>query len=405
MSKYSIQNECLEMIEAFTYEQFESEMAVIESVLDIFDKSVLMMELSGSTANVPDCSMFMESTFFQEADPIPSAQQQQPAPQQPAATPATNQTANKNAAPTAATEEERKEYNKEHHFRKMNSKGKIENIFISILLFIPRLLFLPIKLLYNFIKKKKDEKAATTVKNATPEEKAAVANELKTKEGTEEDGVKIENNQMIVSTQDGTVWAAMPTDGSGIITNIDEEAITSALSQTFTQIQQNLTPDKLESDTPIVTIDIQTQQQKVESAKKRRAEAKAIIDLETRERQRDATLKSLRQQLAELNRCKKTIDIAITRIQSKLNAATNPNDQNVFAKRIEARKKDLNMIQSAIKTTTKWIQEYEAADSLTDKLINKYAGYLEKNKQNVANASTASGNALNAADAGTREKV
>ena len=66
MIKYSLQNECLEMIEAFSDEQISREMAVIESVIDIFDKTILMMELSNNEVDVPDCSMFMESTFFQE---------------------------------------------------------------------------------------------------------------------------------------------------------------------------------------------------------------------------------------------------------------------------------------------------------------------------------------------------
>ena len=66
MIKYSLQNECLENIEAFTDEQMSREMAVIESVLEIYNKTILMMELSNSDVDLPDCSMFMESTFFQE---------------------------------------------------------------------------------------------------------------------------------------------------------------------------------------------------------------------------------------------------------------------------------------------------------------------------------------------------
>ena len=45
MSKYSLQTECLENIEAFSDEHINREMAVIESVLEIFDKTILMMEL------------------------------------------------------------------------------------------------------------------------------------------------------------------------------------------------------------------------------------------------------------------------------------------------------------------------------------------------------------------------
>ena len=54
MIKYSLQNECLEMIEAFSDEQISREMAVIESVIDIFDKTILMMELSNNEVDVDD---------------------------------------------------------------------------------------------------------------------------------------------------------------------------------------------------------------------------------------------------------------------------------------------------------------------------------------------------------------
>jgi hypothetical protein len=153
MSKYSIQNECLEMIEAFSDEQMVSEMSVIESVLDIFERTVLMMELSNSDVDIPDCSMFMESTFFQEADKTPPAAA--PSPADPNAKPAEGD-ATKKEETKVPTEEERKKYNSQNQFRQMNKKGNIEHIVVSILLFIPRLLGFLIQALVKLVKKIKN---------------------------------------------------------------------------------------------------------------------------------------------------------------------------------------------------------------------------------------------------------
>ena len=160
MIKYSLQNECLENIEAFTDEQMSREMAVIESVLEIYNKTILMMELSNSDVDLPDCSMFMESTFFQEEEtpptegnattttpkegsspaPATSATGGQPA-QQPTQNNAQGDGKDKSGeTKKPMTEEERKAYNKEHWVRMKNKKGNLENIFISIIAFIPRLL-------------------------------------------------------------------------------------------------------------------------------------------------------------------------------------------------------------------------------------------------------------------------
>ena len=138
MIKYSLQNECLENIEAFTDEQISREMAVIESVLEIYNKTILMMELSNSDVDLPDCSMFMESTFFQESDgDAPNADNTDSAP---------SDTEEKSTQPTknnaqgesdeveddgndentsggtkkSMTEEERKAYNNENWYRQIN---------------------------------------------------------------------------------------------------------------------------------------------------------------------------------------------------------------------------------------------------------------------------------------------
>lgn len=189
MIKYSLQTECLENIEAFSDEHINREMAVIESVIDIFDKTVLMMELSNNDVDVPDCSMFMESAFFQEGDNDTPTGNDQIATGgeggevgQSASAAQTGQQQNdgqtgNNTQKTPPTEAERKKYNSEHQFRQMNKKGKIENIFISIIAFIPRFFGFLIQCGVKFFKKlfnknadESVEKADTSMQNLTKEE-------------------------------------------------------------------------------------------------------------------------------------------------------------------------------------------------------------------------------------------
>lgn len=187
MIKYSLQNECLENIEAFSDEQMNREMAVIESVLEIYDKTILMMELSNSDVDIPDCSMFMESTFFQEGGDQPAENSQtteggNPAPPtegqpQSDTQPTNNGDNNQDASNKPMTEEERKAHNKEHWIRQTNKKGKVENIFISIIAFIPRFfMFLGRcvkKLFTKTSDKAKDDavkKADENMQNMTPEQ-------------------------------------------------------------------------------------------------------------------------------------------------------------------------------------------------------------------------------------------
>lgn len=170
MIKYSLQNECLENIEAFSDEQMNREMAVIESVLEIYDKTILMMELSNSDVDIPDCSMFMESTFFQEGDndkPVENGQTTEggnPAPPT-EGQPQPNTQGNDNQK-TPPTEAERKKYNSEHQFRQMNKKGNTENMFISIIAFIPRLLGFIIQSIVKFFKKIFNKESSENIKNA-----------------------------------------------------------------------------------------------------------------------------------------------------------------------------------------------------------------------------------------------
>lgn len=194
MSRYSLQTECLENIEAFSDEQLASEMAVIESAFDIFEKSILMMELAADTDIVPDCPIFMES-FIQEGDGgqgAPSANDN-PAPadnnnnnQAPAATDNNNTNTNNNGDAKAnenkpMTDAERKAYNKEHWVRMKTKKGKLENIFVSIIAFIPRLLGFLIQSIVKLFKKignKDTEKKAQDIANASPEARKKAAEQV-----------------------------------------------------------------------------------------------------------------------------------------------------------------------------------------------------------------------------------
>ena len=192
-------------------------MAVIDSVLDMFDKISCLMEYSNpDNISIPDCSMFMESTFFQEADPpstgngqpeggnppVENNEQTQSEPQQQQQQNTQNQTSDNNNQTNTTTN--REQYNKDHPFRKMNKEGKIENIFISILKFIPRLIALPIRMLISYIKKKKNNNASETMKNMTDEQRQKIAEEINNLNGESGDGYKIENGEIISTDQAAT---------------------------------------------------------------------------------------------------------------------------------------------------------------------------------------------------------
>ena len=192
MSKYSIQNECLEMIGAFSDEQLNSEMIVIESVLDIFDKSILMMELTNADIDLPECPMFMESFLIQEAPDATGGEQNQTTENNTQDANTSESTDNGDAKKSANTisEEERKKYNSEHQFRQKNKKGKVENWFFSIILFIPRFLGFLIQCVVKLFKKifnkdadKKVKDASKKTTNLTADQKAKLAEDAKTEEG------------------------------------------------------------------------------------------------------------------------------------------------------------------------------------------------------------------------------
>ena len=204
MIKYSLQNECLENIEAFSDEQMSSDMAVIESVLDIFDKTILMMELSNEPVDIPDVSMFMESAFFQEVNEgnppttgdgngggsevsqpasTEKTQDQNQAPTSNQSNTNNNNSSNNNTQNNTMSEADRKAYNKEHWVRMKNKEGKLENIFISIIAFIPRLLGFLIQSIVRLFKKifnKDTNQKANECAKTTPEQRQEAVKKLGT---------------------------------------------------------------------------------------------------------------------------------------------------------------------------------------------------------------------------------
>lgn len=198
MIKYSIQNECLKNIEAFDTSKFESEMALIESTIEILNKSIFMMELAGTDVDLPECPLFMESVFIQEAENDDNNETDT----------ADNTDSNDKQDSSNISEDERKAYNKENQFRQKNKKGKVEHILISILLFIPRLFGFIIQSIVKFFKKifnKDTAEKAKTVANATDAERQSAIDSL----GTSTVGAEGENKERtpngIVDLKDGNV--------------------------------------------------------------------------------------------------------------------------------------------------------------------------------------------------------
>ena len=388
MIKYSLQNECLENIEAFSDEQMSREMAVIESVLEIYDKTILMMELSNNDVDIPDCSMFMESTFFQENETPATGNDQT----------TNNNTQNKSGKGEKVTNNP-EEYNKEHHFRKANKEGKLENIFISIIMFIPRLLSLPIKLLINFIKKKKNDKATENAKKATPEEKAKVAEELKKNEGSTEGNVKIENGTLNASatvTGNGSeeqVWMVVDGDAN-IGINVDLNATANGiLDATSLFVQQYADPKQALTSGQPINFDFKSVKQKMDDANKAHAERRQKDTIEAFEGKRGQVLQALENRLNELRQSETNLENCI-KIFEAPNALKGYDLQQV----VNARKTDLNNIKEIIKIINNKIQELSAIDALTNEIFNVYNGYLIKAKQisnAVNNAVTADNTALN----------
>lgn len=387
-SKYtSIQNECLDLIEAYSEEQYHAEMAVIDSVLDMFDKISCLMEYSNpDNISIPDCSMFMESTFFQEADPLPTGngqseggnpsvdnkEQTQSEPQQQQQQNTQNQTNNTT---------NREQYNKDHPFRKMNKEGKIENIFISILKFIPRLIALPIRMLISYIKKKKNNNASETMKNMTDEQRQKIAEEINNLNGESGDGYIIENGEIISTDQAATDQTTnnmtFSINGNGEVgynfnlNEIDESIGTrvDAIKQIFGDID----PQTMLSETILVKpIErSKTDEKRINSIKEK---------YEVFEERKNRMRKKLEGCLKDLDICKKRVEECIKQLESSIRGNNDRGDgyRRTLIKASGARKKDLNSIKGIIRDIKLNIMEMDKLEGCESRVLMKYLNLYDQ---------------------------
>lgn len=376
-SKYtSIQNECLDLIEAYSEEQYHAEMAVIDSVLDMFDKISCLMEYSNpDNISIPDCSMFMESTFFQESDggdtgtntsggdpsvdnkgeAQPESQQQQQNTQ--------NQTTDNNQTNNTTN---REQYNKDHPFRKMNDKGKIENIFISILKFIPRLL----KFIFNKITKSNDTSALTKeATSSTPEERQQVIQKLQNVELP--DGVSVNGNNLEAAKDNETASL----DINNMTVNIEETGSGEKIEEIATAANKLANAD-LNSPQQIIQ---QSSEQSQTNSKR------VVLQLTSFEKEKEKY-----NNLAE--QTKKELEEAIKRINAKieeLEKASNDKSTNL-AIVIKNRKADVIGLNNMIKRITIKQTKLNIQNSLVTKVLSTYV----KELKNIRNNSVGSANEI-----------
>lgn len=388
MIKYSLQNECLENIEAFSDEQFNAEISVFESVLDVFDKSILIMEMSNSEEIIPECSLFMESTFFQEADPAQPVQNAENAQ-------TTTNTDEKKEASTSISEEERKKYNSEHQFRQKNKKGKVENIFISIIAFIPRFLGFLIQCIVKFVKKlanKEKSENEKKVKEATEEEKKAVDAEIKNKEGSSEAQVTYTGGEIAAAAtvnakgaQTSKVNVGINGNGETFI-NIDLDKIESMLTgsvQTFVDIPIN--KNSLSSVQPIST-DIKTVKQQMDEAAQAKEAQRRAYQLEALSEKKARVLKGLSDALPKLKNTQKIVQGAVDELKNDKTFASHGYD---LSQVVAAREEDLKDIKQVVVAVNAAITQLTALDALTDTVVAKYVEILDKVRKTNLNRAEA----------------
>lgn len=381
MSKYSLQTECLENIEAYSDEQFAAEMTVIESAMAIFDKAILMMELSNSDIDLPDCSLFMESTFFQEEEtttPQQDAGQPEgaPAPAPAATNSAGNNNANANKAANtnnknAKVTDNPDEYNKDHHFRKANKEGKLENIFISILLFIPRLITLPIKLIVNAIKNNKSGDAAKKAESATPEEKKKATENIKAEGG--QNGVTVDENGKLTASEKnakGETITVSYDPNTGELTLPQED-----IGKTMTAVvddAEKLANGDLTSAQAILAAPEQTN---AAPTQPQYQTVKAV----NWDQQREAFLKEANKYRASLEQAMNKVKVTIDNL-SKNNAAGVD-----VRKPLAARRADIKVLKGHIKSLDDMLKEFETKRKLNDKILTDFNAKLDIIRQNSVN--------------------
>lgn len=372
MSKYSLQTECLENIEAFSDEHINREMAVIESVLEIFDKTILMMELSNNDVDVPDCSMFMESTFFQEVETPATENVGQNNTQTTTGDNNNNQKTNNNSQNNsgkgAKVTDDPKEYNKDHHFRKANKEGKLENVFISILLFIPRLLTLPFKLIVNAIKNHKSNgEAAKKAESATPDEKQKVVDSIKN--GNGEDGVTVdENGNLLASDSSGNNDVVVTFDVQTASFNMPQSDIGVPMTDLMKNIQ-NLNNGNLTSPQQLVQSPAQTPQQPNQQ----------VVKAVNWDKVRADFIKRADQYKSELQQ-------AINNINQTIENLKNNNVAGVDVRKpLAARRSDLKALKAHVTNVDNMLNDFQRKSKLSDKILDKFNAQLDKIRNDSTN--------------------
>lgn len=380
-SKYtSIQNECLDLIEAYSEEQYHAEMAVIDSVLDMFDKISCLMEYSNpDNISIPDCSMFMESTFFQESEndngnaetntsgdetSVDNKEQTQSEPQQQQQQNTQDQT--NNTTNQTNTNTNREQYNKNHPFRKMNDKGKIENIFISILKFIPRLL----KFIFNKITKSNDTSALTNeATSSTPEERQQVIQQLQNVELP--DGVSVNGNNLEAAKDNETASL----DINNMTVNIEETGSGEKIEEIAAAANK------------LANADLNSPQQIIQQPSEQSQTNSKRVSLQLTSFEKE---KEKYNNLAE--QTKKELEEAIKRINAKieeLEKASNDKSTNL-AIVIKNRKADVIGLNNMIKRITIKQTKLNIQNSLVTKVLSTYV----KELKNIRNNSVGSANEI-----------
>jgi Sec-independent protein translocase protein TatA len=359
-----------------------------------------MMELSNSDVDIPDCSMFMESTFFQEADKTPPAAA--PSPADPNAKPAEGD-ATKKEETKVPTEEERKKYNSQNQFRQMNKKGNIEHIVVSILLFIPRLLGFLIQALVKLVKKIKNgdsKEKAQKADNATPEEKAAAAKEMENNKGKAlSENVKVdENGNMTASAKSGdgdTVLVVTVNQDGTVSSNIPIEDWTNEgnrVVEVAAKIAENA-----ESGTAVAgSYRLANEQEFNKQNQTRLQNFKQETFVQARDRRTKAATE-MEGFIKELERVKANVEAVAKKIENDNTFKTKAGID--LTQVVKARKEDAKMLSDMIKKFNEHLQAINAVATMDDMLLDQYLKCIEKDKT----MSNKMGNAANE-DADALEK-
>lgn len=210
MFKVNLIKECLELIDEFDQTQIDNEVEILESMIQAYEDTISITEyMSPDNPAVERMCSNLGSIFQEGLVPVENNQQQnnQQPKQQESNSDQKETKDSKDDKTKKLSPEEVKEYNKTHHFRKYNKSGVMESKVTSILMFIIRLIALPIKLLVNLSKKDKVTKVEEKVMNLTEEQKQAGEKMLKEKAGTDlGNGISInEKGNVIVSRGESVI--------------------------------------------------------------------------------------------------------------------------------------------------------------------------------------------------------